>query len=109
MTMENIRTFDRSDGVDHGKSFSIAFYGLLTMLLAQVTGYRPGEFVHVLGDSHPYPNHLEQADRQLAREPYPLPRVALNPERRALDDFRYDDIELINHQCHAAIPAVIAV
>ena len=101
--------FDRSGRVDHDKPFNIAPCALLTMMAAQVTGHRPCEFIRFLGDAHPYPNRLEPADRQLAREPYPLPRAALDPERGGLGEFRYGDIERIENQCHAAIPAAIAV
>jgi thymidylate synthase len=89
--------------------FNIASYALLTLMLAQVTGYRPGEFVHTLGDAHLYLNHLEQADLQLSRTPYPLPRMILNPEVNAIFDFCYEDFELVDYHCHPGIRAPIAV
>ena len=78
-------------------------------MIAQVTGLEPGNFVQTLGDAHLYLNHLEQAELQLSREPYALPQLRLNPERRQLEDFRFDDIEIIGYQSHPAIKAPIAV
>ena len=82
---------------------------VLTMMVAQVTGYRPGEFVHTFGDAHLYCNHLEQARTQLAREPLPLPEMRINPAVTDLFGFRYEDFELVNYQYHPAIKAPIAV
>jgi thymidylate synthase len=79
------------------------------MMMAQVTGYEPGEFVHTLGDAHLYLNHIEQATLQLSREPYPLPRMRLNPAVSSIFDFRYEDFELLNYQSHPRISAPIAV
>ena len=101
--------FDRSGGVDHGKPFNIASYSLLTMMVARVTGYQLGEFVHTFGDLHLYLDHLDQADRQLARDPLPLPRVCLHGDRRSLLDYRYEDVELLGYRHHPAIPAPVSV
>ena len=92
-----------------GVPFNIASYALLTMMVAQVTDLQPGEFIHTLGDAHIYLNHLEQVERQLSREPYPLPRMELNPAVRSIFDFDYEDITLVNYQCHKGIKAPIAV
>ena len=79
------------------------------MMLAQVAGLRPGDFVHTFGDAHLYLNHMEQVDKQLAREPYPLPTMHLNPEIKDLFAFRFEDFELQNYQCHPGIKAPVAV
>ena len=89
--------------------FNIASYSLLTLMVAQVTGLQPGDFVHTLGDAHLYSNHLEQARLQLTREPRPLPIVKLNPEISAIDDFRYEDIALSDYDPHPRIRAEVAV
>ncbi len=101
--------YQRSADVFLGVPFNIASYALLTMMIAQVCDLKPGEFVHTLGDAHLYSNHLEQADEQLSREPFPLPTMKLNPEVRNIDDFRYEDFEIVGYQCHPAIRAPIAV
>jgi len=101
--------YQRSADVFLGVPFNIASYSLLTLMVAQVVGLEPGEFIHTFGDVHIYLNHLEQVKTQLAREPYPLPEMRLNPERRDLFDFRYDDFELVGYQCHPPIRAPIAV
>ncbi len=101
--------YQRSADLFLGVPFNIASYALLTMMVAQVTGLAPGEFVHTLGDAHLYTNHLEQAETQLAREPYPLPDMKLNPVVGSLFDFRYDDFELVGYRYHPTIKAPIAV
>lgn len=101
--------YQRSADIFLGVPFNIASYALLTMMVAQVTGYRPGEFIHTLGDAHLYLNHLEQADRQLQRDPRPLPSMAINPEVRSIFDFVYDDFELKGYDPHPPIKAEVAV
>jgi thymidylate synthase len=101
--------YQRSADIFLGVPFNIASYALLTMMVAQVSGYRPGEFIHTLGDAHLYLNHLEQAEQQLAREPYPLPQMKLNPDVQSIFEFRYEDFELIGYQSHPRIAAPIAV
>ena len=101
--------YQRSGDVFLGVPFNIASYSLLTMMIAQVLDLEPGDFILTLGDAHLYSNHLEQARTQLAREPFPLPTMKLNPERRNLFDFVFEDFELVNYQCHPAIRAPIAV
>ncbi|HEX6002345.1 MAG TPA: thymidylate synthase [Hyphomicrobiaceae bacterium] len=101
--------YQRSADVFLGVPFNIASYALLILMLAQVTGLKPGELVHTFGDAHLYLNHLEQADLQLARVPRPLPRMRLNPEVRSLFAFRYEDFELEGYDPHPHIAAKVAV
>ena len=101
--------YQRSADLFLGVPFNIASYSLLTMMVAKVTGYEPGEFVHTFGDVHLYLNHLDQAERQLALEPRPLPRVRLHGEHRSLFEYRYDDVELLDYRPHPAIPAPVSI
>ena len=101
--------YQRSADIFLGVPFNIASYALLTMMIAQVTGYAPGDFVHTFGDAHLYLNHLEQADIQLQRSPYPLPQMRLNPKVEDLFAFRYEDFTLEEYRYHPHIKAPIAV
>jgi thymidylate synthase len=101
--------YQRSADVFLGVPFNIASYSLLTLMVAQVSGLKPGEFVHTFGDAHLYNNHLEQARLQLAREPRPLPTVELNPVVTDLFAFNYEDIVLKGYNPHPPIPAPVAV
>ena len=101
--------YQRSADIFLGVPFNIASYSLLTMMIAQVTNLKPGDFVHTLGDAHLYETHLEQAQTQLARAPRPLPTMRLNPEVRQLVDFRYDDFHLQSYDPHPHIAAPVAV
>lgn len=101
--------YQRSCDIFLGVPFNIASYALLTMMIAQVTGYRPGAFIHTLGDAHIYLNHLDQVKLQLTREPFPLPVMKINPDIRNIDDFRFEDFELQQYQAHPHIKGDISV
>jgi thymidylate synthase len=101
--------YQRSCDIFLGVPFNIASYSLLTMMVAQVTGLEPGEFIHTLGDAHIYLNHLEQVKLQLGRKPYPLPQMEINPGVKDIDLFRYEDFTLKNYVSHPLIRGEISV
>lgn len=101
--------YQRSADIFLGVPFNIASYALLTLMIAQVTGYQPGEFIHTLGDAHLYLNHIEQAQMQLQRQPRPLPRMTLNEKVSSIFDFTFDDFLLEDYDPHPHIKALVAV
>lgn len=105
----SLQLYQRSADVFLGVPFNIASYSLLLMMVAQVTGYKPYEFIHTIGDAHLYANHIEQAKLQLSREPLESPIMDINAAIKNIDDFKYEDFELRNYECYPAIKADIAV
>ncbi len=101
--------YQRSADILLGVPFNIASYALLTMMIAQVCNLEVGDFIHTFGDAHLYSNHAEQVETQLAREPFPLPVMKINPDVKNIFDFSYEDFELVDYQCHPGIRAPIAI
>jgi thymidylate synthase len=105
----SLQLYQRSADTFLGVPFNIASYALLLMMMAQVTGFKPGDFIHTTGDTHLYLNHIEQAKLQLTREPRPLPQMKINPDVKSLFDFQYEDFELLNYDPHPHIKAEVSV
>ena len=101
--------YQRSADIFLGVPFNIASYALLTEMLAQVCGFKAGEFIHTLGDAHIYNNHMEQIRLQLSRNTKPLPKLKLNPKIQNLFDFKYEDVEILNYEPHPAIKGLVSV
>jgi len=101
--------YQRSADMFLGVPFNIASYALLTIILAQVTGYKPGEFVHTFGDAHIYKNHFKQVRQQLKRKPRPFPTIKINPQVKSIDKFKFSDFEVLNYHPYSGIKADITV
>lgn len=101
--------YQRSADIFLGVPFNIASYALLTMMIAQVTGLKAGEFIHTIGDGHIYTNHVNQVNMQLTRNPRPLPQMKVNPDIKSIFDFKYEDFEFVNYDAHPHIKGVVSV
>ena len=101
--------YQRSADVFLGVPFNIASYALFTMMIAQVCGLEPGDFVHTLGDAHIYLNHLDQVNKQIKRSLRPLPKMVINPNVKSIFDFKYEDFTLLNYNPHSGIKGKVAV
>jgi thymidylate synthase len=101
--------YQRSADLGLGVPFNIASYALLTCMVAQVTGRKPGDLIHTIGDAHIYLNHIDALKEQLEREPRPFPKLKINPEKRNIDDFEYSDFEVVGYNPHKPIKMVMAV
>ncbi len=105
----SLQLYQRSADVFLGVPFNIASYALLTLIIAKITGYRPGEFVHTFGDVHLYEMHIQQAKEQIKRKPYPLPKIRFTAEFKTIGDFKPEYVELVNYQYHPALKAPLSV
>ena len=105
----SLQLYQRSGDIFLGIPFNIASYALLLMMVAKVTGLKPGTFVHIIGDAHIYLNHIEQVNLQLSREPFPLPKMIIHRDTDNIEDFKYEDFELVDYQCHGRIKGAVAV
>ncbi len=101
--------YQRSADIFLGVPFNIASYALFTLMVAQVCGYQPGEFIHTFGDAHIYNNHMEQIELQLSREPRPLPKMVLNPEVKDIFGFKFEDFTLVDYHPHPHIKGMVAI
>lgn len=101
--------YQRSCDTFLGVPFNIASYALLTHMVAAVTGKKPKEFIHILGDTHLYVNHLDQVKIQLERKPYPFPKIKINPDVKEINDFKFEDFEIVGYECHPSIKGDMAV
>ena len=104
-----LQLYQRSGDIFLGIPFNIASYALLLMMVAKVTGLKPGTFVHTIGDAHIYSNHIDQVKLQISREPYPLPKMLIKKDTDNILDFEYDDFELVDYKCHPRIKGEVAV
>ena len=105
----SLQLYQRSADIFLGVPFNIASYSLFLMMVAQVTGLEPHEFIHTIGDAHIYSNHIEQIEEQLSRTPFELPQMKINPDIKDIKDFRYEDFKLVNYRFHPAIKGKVAV